>query len=454
MPTEASLLRHLPEIVYSILFLACLFSPPRWAIAAFLVLSTVDIESSGQGLGPMNLTKGLLLPAYLLWRLRRYRTQIVAGWPLGLAAWCGLTLYAAIAGLWSLFPLASLKLFGHMVSMLLIAACLTKAAHSGFLNARAVLPVATGLLCLALLRGALLPAYADEPQRFTSFTTAQSTAALIAALYAIALSSSALGPVVRSLTCTLLAGALVFNGSRIWFIGIVIATVVQLFSARVSTWIRICAVGTMLIAACLLVLEFDSIIRLLENGARSNRIASAMAALYRGDTTAAGLGTMNFRRKIDALAIDRLEHSPITQLVFGHGTCNGAVITGSLFHGYAQYTDPNRMFHNEWLRTVYEWGLVGFALWLIFIEQVVAFALRGAKGPWRDYAMPLVAYLPGFLLALGVENILAGAGNAASMGFLMLLGLASVSKQSGQAEASEPEEEAADEWYREAATGY
>jgi hypothetical protein len=49
------------------------------------------------------------------------------------------------------------------------------------------------------------------------------------------------------------------------------------------------------------------------------------------------------------------------------------------------------------------------------------------KSESGDYAKPLVAYLPAFLVGLAGENILAGAGSSASVGFLLIVALASVS---------------------------
>ena len=63
----------------------------------------------------------------------------------------------------------------------------------------------------------------------------------------------------------------------------------------------------------------------------------------------------------------------------------------------------------------------------MFIGSITIYALHGFKSESGEYANPLLAYLPAFLLGLAGENILAGAGSAASVGFLLLIALASVS---------------------------
>ena len=123
----------------------------------------------------------------------------------------------------------------------------------------------------------------------------------------------------------------------------------------------------------------DYLFKYVAVGAAGNRIASAVTALHQGDIRSVGLGTFNFRRSINEVAINRLEHSSALELIFGRGTCNGAVITASMFSGYANFADPNRMFHNEWLRVIYEWGLIGATFWLLFFGSTISYAITGCR---------------------------------------------------------------------------
>jgi hypothetical protein len=110
------------------------------------------------------------------------------------------------------------------------------------------------------------------------------------------------------------------------------------------------------------------------------------------------------------------------------------------------------MVHDEWLRAFYEWGFIGFLLWCAFWASIIAYAIKGVRndlagragawssnaGDWQaagrasrrgftaGYAKPLMIYVPGLLVALAGENFIAGAGNAMSLGFLMLLGFATL----------------------------
>jgi O-antigen ligase len=153
-------------------------------------------------------------------------------------------------------------------------------------------------------------------------------------------------------------------------------------------------------------------------------VAAIITAIDEGDRKAAGMGTFLFRRQLNARTLNAITSSSAAQLLFGHGTSNGRLLLGQLNKGIG---DPNRAVHNEWLRILYEWGILGLLIWLAFMGSISAFAWSGVRIDPRGYAKPLLVYLPAFMLALLGENILAGAGHAENIGFILLIGIASVS---------------------------
>jgi len=411
-------------VLYVILVAITAFGPLRWSIIAFLLLSTIDFPGERSAVGLLNAGKGIVLPLYLLWRLRRYsghRMVILA--PI---AWAALVLYAAIAAFWSIFPLSAFKLAGHMAGSLLISFVFIRATKGGYLSQSVLLPVTVGTLALGLLCFAFEPAWTGEAGRFTSFMPAQGFASFLAALFCLALCSQALRPQVRTAVCIAIVIALIFNGSRIWFFGILISTVIALLVSDLRAWIKLCTLGAIVIVASVLIRQSSSIVERLGQDASSNRIVAAVSALYEGDSASWGLGTLNFRKTIGATAVERIKESSISELIFGHGTSNAAIITGSLYRGYSGYGDPNRMLHNEWLRILYEWGLIGFLFWCLFVGSIAVFAFEGIRKDPDGNSKPLLAYLPPFLIGLAGENFLAGAGSAMSVGFLLLIGIASI----------------------------
>lgn len=408
-------------VIYIVLATAVVLLPVRWALVAYILLSTVDFRTTGNHVDILNALKALALPLYLLWRLRKYsghRRVILA--PI---AWVLLAIYAGIASSWSFYPLLSFKLIGHMMGSLVICCVFLRASKGPELQPSLVVPVTIGVICIAALRSIFAPHYADEAARFTTFSTAQAFAALLVALYCIALCSKALHPAARICMCCLLPAVLVLDGSRIWAFGLLMSSVLALVISNIRTWVKLCALGLVIVIAATVIGGSDTIVRFLSRHAQSNRIAAAITAAYIGDTNSAGLGTLRFRKGLTAEVVDQLDKSSLTELLTGHGTCNGPLMGGSITKGL----DPNRFFHNEWLRVIYEWGVIGLLLFVLFLGSMVAFAIIGFRKDAYGYARPLLVYLPAFLVGLTGENMIAGAGNAVSVGFLLTIGFAGIS---------------------------
>lgn len=408
-------------ILYAVLFAAVLLAPLRWSLAAYLILSTIDLGSMNASIGLLNTAKAFLLPAYLLWRLRKHagHGQIIVA-PI---AWGLLIVYAATAACWSLYPMFAIKLVGHMIGLLIICLVFTRATKGDYLTPAVVLPVSIGVLLLAVLRSVFAPTFQGEAERFKSFSSAQSFAAFLAALYCVALCSKSLRLAIRLPLCGALAAAIILDGSRLWMLGLLLSTLVALFVSNAAAWMKVCVAGLSFIVLALGVAEGDLILRLLAREAPSNRIAAAIVAGYRGDLKSYGLGTYRFRRELDFRALDALSTSSAKELTFGHGTSNSAVLAG----GLARNPDPNRIMHDEWLRVLYEWGVIGALFWLVFFSSITIYAVQGVKRNRGWYSKPLLIYLPAFALGLAGENIIAGAGNDVSTGFLLLIAFASAS---------------------------
>ncbi len=410
--------------LYIIFTFIALFAPLRWAIIAYLLLSCVDFPGNRDSIGLLNAFRGFAVPIYLLWRLRKqagHRSIVLAP-----VAWGLLIVYAGIASFWSYFPTSALKLVGHMTGSLLIGFVFARAAKGGFLTSKTVVPVTIGGILIALSQFIYLHDWTSEQSRFSAFTPAQSFAAFISALFCMGLCAPRLAVRTRAWLCSALGISIIFNGSRIWFLGLIIATLIAFVISGVRAWAKILTLGGVILAGCFLVIVRAQLSQMIQDVAPSNRIVAAALAAYQGNMQSEGLGTLRFRRLIDDTAIDQIEKSSFTDLMFGRGTSNGSLITGSLFRGYAGFVDPNRMVHDEWLRVVYEWGLVGLFLWCAFWSSIVAYGIQGVRFDTLGYARPLLVYTPALLVALAGENFVAGAGSAMSVGFLMLLGFATL----------------------------
>ncbi len=412
---------HLPVFLYVVFFLVAVFAPPRWSIIAFLLLSNIDLGSLSSSIGAMNTAKAMILPVFMLWRFRAYAGHgKIAAAPV---AWGLLIVYVAVASAWSQFPAFAIKLIGHLLGSLIICMMLIRATKGGYLTVKTVIPVTIGALGIATIHWFFLHGWGGETERFTTFAGAQSFAAFVTALYCAALVSKSLRMAVRVPLCAVLLFSVLLNGSRIWIIALFVSTLLAIFVSGVKPWLKVITLGLTLISGAFFIAEFDAIMDLIAGHASSNRIAAALTDAYVGNFKARGLGTYNLRHELYERTMQGLESSSVLQLVFGHGTCNGALITATL----SKNPDPNRAMHDEWLRAIYEWGIVGLLIWLVFIGSLAVYAARGVNTDRGSYAKPLLIYLPAFALGLSGENIIAGAGNAVSVGLLMLIALASIS---------------------------
>jgi hypothetical protein len=418
----------LPLILYSVLLSLAIFAPMRLALVAYLLLSAVDFNTGNSGIGAFNAVKGIVCPLILLWRLRDFggHGRIVTA-PI---AWMLLTGYAAVASLWSLFGLSAIKLVGEMSGSFLICMVFLRASKGGFLTPKIALPVTLGIISIALMRTAYIRAAGDvfakmagdTPDRFTAFITAQAFASLLTALFAIAVSSRTIRPAIRITLGVVIIAALIVDGSRLWLIAMVAVTLLALVISDAPVWLRILGMGAILLAVLGVVAASQTIIDLLQ-GAHEYRIAAAITAAYTGNEKDTGLGTVVLRRQLDARAIEMIRTGSVAQLLFGHGTSNGRLVPGQLSKGIG---DPNRAVHNEWLRIMYEWGVVGIIFWLLFIGSLMVYAYEGLKRDRYGFAKPLFVYVPAFCIGVSGENIIAGAGHAENIGLLLVIGIAAI----------------------------
>jgi len=427
----------LPLILYGILLSLTIFAPMRVALVAYLMLSVVDFNTADAGIGVFNAARGLLCPLILLWRLRDFGGH--GRMVLAPIAWLLLIIYAAIAALWSLFPLSAFKLVGEMAGSFLICMVFLRAGKAGFLTPKIALPVSAGIIFIAILRTIYIHLYGDvfakasggmsgdTADRFTAFTTAQAFAALLTALYAIGVTSR-ISSWVRAPLCLGLVAALIFNGSRLWLIAMIVVTVLALLVSEAASWAKIVGLGALLLALIGMTAASEYIIDALQ-GAHQYRIAATITAVYEGNEKDTGLGTVVLRRHLDAKAWEMIRSGSVLALCFGHGTSNGRLVRGELNKGIG---DPNRSVHNEWLRIMYEWGFVGIILWLLFVGSLMAYAIEGLKRDKYGFAKPLFVYVPAFCIGVSGENIIAGAGHAENVGLLLVIGIAAIALRVSQ----------------------
>lgn len=423
------------QVLFWFLLPLVLFAPPRWAVLAWLLMGNLDTTGPGTSttgaVGWINAGKSIAIPLYLWWRLRATPSQLLSTIPARL--WFALTAYAATAAIWSPFPLAAAKLVGNMIGLGLTLVVLEKASRTGLLDSR----VLTVLILASLSLGVVQTYYYggasygfdgfEQPSRFSSFIAAQQFAAFLVCFIAVLLWRTDLSSIARLSMGALVVTALMLNGSRIWFLGaLAVAAVYSWFSFR--RFLGLALLGA--ITAGLGIMLAANVTRIdgVEITDSSNRILATVAALATGEDTpsSVGLRDWGFRSKMYNGVLQDLSSSPTWQIVMGHGTSSGGSAAMRIFpNNYKiDQIDANRVIHNEWLRALYEWGLVGLGLLMFALLAIpVGVLAQRRDASWRRNAPVVLAYFPAFLASLSAENVLAGAGNAVTMSLALIIAL-------------------------------
>ena len=411
-----------------------LFAPPKWALLAWLCMTHLDSADTSVAahaqLGWANALRAVGVPCILYFRFRGVRLPRrfkSAGW---LAAGCAG--YVLAACLWSVYPLAGLKMATHLIALFIAAAAVEQCALRGALTKGLFLSFLAASLLLALFQtyalGGLMHGRegAEQAVRLTSFATPQQFAALLAALLAIAYWAPEIPWKLRSLAVACLWTAMYFNGSRTWAIAAFLITAITIGLRKTKYLSALCLAGS----ACAGVLFFA-----VNHGAglsdlpldRRNRLEATIDSLVHSVDTAedAGLGTSRFRSRLYQGVLEEILASEPTRFLFGHGTSSGGTLVMRIFPRSYRHSslDPNRVIHNEWLRTLYEWGFSGLLLFsgLITVFYVRVMRIyRATQG--NRHAGIMITFFPAFVLGLTVENLMASGGTTVAAAFSLAYG--------------------------------
>jgi len=418
-----------------------LFGRPPHVLFAWFVLSHLDSANpeiaAHTRIGVANAIRAIGVPLVILWRLRRQPSRGSTYLPVLLLI--GLSGTAFVATLWTNYPLSGIKMGGHLLATVLGLAAIERLARAGAITVSSVTSFLLATLLLGFLQtvplGGIFQSLTSPGQlpRLTSFVTPQQYAALLAALLAFVLWHPQLQMRRRLVLLALLWGALYWNGSRTWVIGaLLIHAIHLLFTRRRTLGTPFIFSGAAAGTALLVVLLGSGLGDLSLD--RSSRLQATIDSILRPSDAAndVGLGTIRFRQTLYTGTLDAIANSSVTELWFGHGTSSGGNIVTQLFPASyrASNLDPNRVLHNEWLRTAYEWGLFGFCLFFATLMSALAGAARAFYSSAGDpFAGMLLSYLPAYILAFSTENVLASSGNALVVGLFLIYGCFTLGRQ-------------------------
>lgn len=406
--------------------LGILLLPRRWALLCWFLAAQFDLSGiswqSASTLGWGNTLRVVILPSFLLLRFGWSNALATSIRLTGFRLWLVFCAYVAFASLWSPFPVSSAKLLGYLYAYTVSFIILFTAYRKGYLNSRVLIAYLWSILAVAMLQTWWLGnPFGKKEQRFTSFLSPQYFAQTLDFFLIIVVVLPNLKWRTKLLYAVILIIAIFLSGSRTGFLaGVGILTFASwLFLRAVVTSQRVLVASTMLLlsAGLMTALYFlplspsSDVFRTLE-----------LLSLVREQNDLTNIGTIGFRMGMWQATISELARADAWQLLFGHGTASGANVALWAFSRYGEASiDANRVIHNEFLRALYEWGLIGFVLFSSFL---IALVIGGIKYVQRlRNRILVISTLATMLLFLAIENVLAAGGNAAGIALILNLAL-------------------------------
>jgi len=411
---------------YFVMFILIIimFIPARYVYYFLIILALFDTSGpdfpSSSQIGILNVLKTIFLPLLLIirFRFKPLATIVRRKKPLALYAFLLFALYALMATLWSPYKLSALKMVGFFLGYLLWFTVIMW----GWLSKKIDIRLVKGLFFLSIVLGIfqstiLDSSFGTEEQRFTAFISPQEYAALVVITSIIIFTNS--NQVKRLEKHLVLITALVvvfLTGSRTYFISLILSILILWLISWKDLYRRLLPNITILIVGKLIILL--TILIFAEQGIGSSRTAELRYIVSAPER----IGTLTWRIGMYHETLRGILSAGIPELLVGHGTSSGADIAFRIdSRRYLPETiDANRVIHNEFLRSLYEWGILGLTLILFITIYIIISAFWLS---FRSSDHTLLAAMPPFIAGLLVENVLAFSASGWGIGVILVIGL-------------------------------
>ncbi len=412
-------------VAFWVLSSLVLLLPVRWSLIAFLLLVQFDVSGVGfysvGSLGMENAIKTVLLPTLLLWRM----------WPIEPFApctrkfritWLLLTAVAAVAVIWSPYHLSAVKMVGYMYAYSVLFIVFTCAWRRGWINARSLEFIILCCLLLAITQTYFLGNVYGDPEhdsRFTSFSGAATFGPYLLCLFILLVFRK--GWDVRLVVASLGACVgLVLSGGRSMFVALLWTLLLAslVIAARGSRRITLRLIAGRIALGLAITASVAMLVReVLPN----NRLNEFLSALVSHSDSIEDVGTFAWRLDIYGRAVDELLSRSPSTLLIGTGTSSVANLLLDAGIAKEDVVDPNRSLHDEFLRSLYEWGLPGFLLLLFLVLDVVRLGCKAAFQNNLIQGWAFLAVCAPLLFSLSIENILSDSASPAGVGYNLVL---------------------------------
>lgn len=418
------------RILFWMLAVLAIVLPPRWSLLSYILLTHVDLSGpmfdSTYSLGIENGIKIVIIPTILLIRFG-WNPDWPPAWKRIGAIWAALFALAAITIFWTPYRLSAVKMGGYLYSYIVIFLVLVVAWRNRWIEARTITLSIVVAFCLALVQTYSM----DNPfgredestyaSRFTSFCSPQAFAAFMLGAGAV-LAAARRYRLTHWIGISFALLGVVLSGSRYAFGGLACFILIFAFGRTVRhkkklafAILKAAVAGSLVIVIIIAtILHYD----------KNNRMMELFTEKLTTPDALEDIGTFADRISIYTAAFDAMQGRPWAKVIFGSGTSSGTTVMLMAHPELADKVDGNRAFHNEFLRSFYEWGAIGLALFIAFWFFVVRQAWILAIRQKSLAGLAALAFLPAIFFGLMIENILANSGAPGGMGIVLVLSLA------------------------------
>jgi O-antigen ligase len=413
-----------PTVLFWVLAMLAISLAPRYGIIAYILLVQFDLTAmafyADSSFGWQNAIKTVVIPTILLIRIRPFEL-LPAAFGSTRNFWIALVGYACIAIAWSPYRLSAVKMMGYFYSYSVVFIVFTHAWRRRWFTRESFITIATLSLLFGAIQTYLLGnpyGNVDKEGRFTSFSDAQSFAPFLLCLV-ILLMLCAKRTFASWLVAAATIIAFVLTGSRSYFVGFAwVALIVGLamgkrFRQKLSLGL---IVKSVLIGSAVIALLTVFILRSLPQS-RLNELLE-VATIH--NDSVEDVQTFAWRLTIWGKTVQEIAGRSVPGLLIGSGTSSGAVVAMETGYFQEANVDPNRCIHDEFLRSLYEWGAIGLLVFVCFLFALFRLSLRLARLTKSSQAWACLAVSGPLLIGLLIENILADGASPGGIGYCLI----------------------------------
>ena len=410
--------------IFWILAILAIFLPPRHAVVAYILLSQFDFgitaSYSDSSLGWENALKAVVISTILLLRVRPI-DPLPSAFVGVRNLWMFLVGYAGLAVAWSPYRLSAVKMMGYFYAYTILFLIFTVAWRRKWLNSSSLIPVAFLSLLLGTLQTYCLGNPYGDPDydnRFTSFTGPQSFAPFLLCMIVLLLLC------VRRTSGGILAAVcaavgLILTGSRYNVFGFVW---VLLILAIAFTQSQRCEFNLFLIARNIMLGGAVAVLIawVILSSLPKNRVNELLDVFSTRNASVQDVNTFAWRLVIYAETLKEISERNLLGLLTGSGTSSGAAVGIKVGYFQEATVDPNRIIHDEFLRCLYEWGVIGLLSFVGFLAALFRLSFKLVRLTRSPQAWACLAVIGPLFLGLLIENILGLGDSSAGVGYCLV----------------------------------